>query len=289
VGATATFWLTVVAGLGLGALIGTLLSGLLSSSLAEKQREHERQLREADDERERKRSEEESKLAEAARQRSERGKAYAELLTATALVMHRARVLGSIGQVRSGTTETVSLTSNQPKPIEPVELDAFLRREYEPLLRSWSDVWLVGSQAAINQANRLLNVAVEVIGTGTGRGKPRRAQPSAGQGALRALGVARREFAEVARRELGSDFAESFLSEDEPKPAVKSHAPSQPEPDGPAVKADATTAVTLEAPSQPEPDGPAVEPEPTAAAESDGLSEPEPQGASVEPEATTSA
>jgi hypothetical protein len=244
--ATATFWLTVVAGLGLGTLIGTLLSGLISSSIAAKQREHERLMREADHEHERKLREEESKRSAAAQRRSEQGKAYAELLTASALVMNLGGVLRLV-RVRSGNSEIVGLNSSQRTPSDPIELDNLLRRDYEPLVRARTNVWLVGSQAAIDQANRIVNIAAEMTGMSASRGKARdgvskfllgerwtKAQSTEWQGSLRALDEARKAFREVARRELGSDFAESFLWEDEPK-APSNSDQLQPEPDGATV------------------------------------------------------
>jgi hypothetical protein len=245
--ATATFWLTVVAGLGLGTLIGTLLSGLISSSIAAKQREHERLMRDADHEHDRKLREEESKRADAAQRRGEQGKAYAELLTASALVMNLGGVLRLV-QVRSGSSESVGLSSTQRKPFDPIELDNLLRRDYEPLIRARTNVWLVGSQAAIDQANRIVNIAAEMTGMSISRGKARdglskfllgerwtKAQSTEWQGALQALDDGRKAFREVARHELGSDFAESFLWEGEPK-AVPYLDEPQPEPDGAAAK-----------------------------------------------------
>ncbi len=241
--ATATFWLTVVAGLGLGTLIGTLLSGLISSSIAARQREHERLIREADHEHERKLREEESKRAAAAQRRSEQGKAYAELLTASALVMNLGGVLRLV-QVRSGSSESVGLNSSQRKPFDPIELDNLLRRDYEPLIRARTDVWLVGSDAAIEQANRIANIAAEMTGMSSSHGKSRdgiskfllgdrwtKAQSAQWRDALRSLDEARKAFREVARRELGTDFAESFLWDGEPKAASTSDE-LQPEPDG---------------------------------------------------------
>jgi hypothetical protein len=180
--------------------------------------------------------EEDRKSEQAAQQRRERREAYTQLLTAAMMVVHTVGMLRLAVEVRSGLKEGIDVALHVRKPIEPFEIDDHLRRDFGPLFEAWTHIWMIGSPEAIQKANRLLDSAVEVLGAGTTRGEANVGldrwllgdkwtpqQMELFQGKVRELGAARKEFAELARKELGSEMAELFLRPEEAKPAGANH------------------------------------------------------------------
>ena len=111
------------------------------------------------------------------------------------------------------------------KPLDPLELDAHLRRDTEPIYQAWSAVWVAGSQEAIRLANDLVARVSDVVGAATKPGEARTGivrflaaekwsqdQLTAWNGQIAALATARRDFTLLARRELGSEVAEVFTA-----------------------------------------------------------------------------
>jgi hypothetical protein len=95
----------------------------------------------------------------------------------------------------------------------------------QPLWEAWSEVWAVGSEEAIAEANDLINKCGEVIGAGAqrGQGRPMWLQALAGekwtpeqldqwQAEERALAVSRKRVGEIARKELGVEAVNLFVS-----------------------------------------------------------------------------
>ena len=59
------------------------------------------------------------------------------------------------------------------KALDPLELARWQITEMQPLWEAWSEVWAVGSEEAIAEANDLINKCGEVIGAGAQRGQGR--------------------------------------------------------------------------------------------------------------------
>ena len=106
-------------------------------------------------------------------------------------------------------------------------LDRFVR-ETEPLRDGWSLVWLYGSQEAITAANKLFTTTTPAMSLATAEGKGRNVVIAAIAGetwtleqdkefgeALQKVGLARRDFALVARTELGAGTVDLFSGTDQ--------------------------------------------------------------------------
>jgi hypothetical protein len=156
---------------------------------------------------------------------SARRDAYSHLLAAGVLVIHTAYQLRSVMELSSGLAEGAGVLMGARKPIDPLEVHWVLRRDAEPIHQAWAAVWTVGSPEAIRLANDLVEKAGEVMSgatvPGEGRSKAMRflagekwtpAQVEAWDGRIRTLALARRTFAEQARRELGMEVAQLFTA-----------------------------------------------------------------------------
>jgi hypothetical protein len=135
--------------------------------------------------------------------------AYVQFMIAAA---NHILLVSSLREIRKVGT-AISLAGLTRDPV------AFLReytRELTPLNAAWTQVWLCGSQEAIAISNRFINATIPASGAATAPGKARPVVLSRFIGeewtkeqiqefgeAVQALGLARIEFAEVARRELG--------------------------------------------------------------------------------------
>lgn len=93
----------------------------------------------------------------------------------------------------------------------------------EPLNDAWSRVWLFGTEESVTAANDVVKRAPEVVGTATRPGTARtgllgrvlgeRWTPEEDQAyaaTLRDFGIARKRFAEVARKEIGAEVVDLF-------------------------------------------------------------------------------
>lgn len=148
--------------------------------------------------------------------------AYERLLVASAQFI---QLLSTIRVLRSLTTG-VTPSGGIRDSMSP------LHRETEPLRDAWSLVWLRGSQEAIIAANQLITKTTPALDLATAAGKGRVAFLSAIVGekwtpeedkefseALRQVGLARRDFAQVARKELGAGTVDLFGGADQPTSA----------------------------------------------------------------------
>ncbi len=119
----------------------------------------------------------------------------------------------------------MNVLSGKYKALDPLELARWQITKMQPLWEVWSEVWAVGSEEAIAEANDLINKCGEVIGAGAqrGQGRPMWLQALAGekwtpeqldqwQAEERALAVSRKRFGEIARKELGVKAVNLFVS-----------------------------------------------------------------------------
>jgi hypothetical protein len=160
--------------------------------------------------------------------------AYAQLLATSALVVHLADALRLTMAVRSGLSEGVDVTFRIRRPVDPLELYAVFRREFEPMYHAWARVWTVGSPDAVAQANDLVGRAARILDVNTTRGKKHRGlmwwlageawtndQVESIRREMVAIAEARKRFGELARREFGIEVADLFASaEDADGPAA---------------------------------------------------------------------
>jgi hypothetical protein len=171
--------------------------------------------------------------------------AYARLLAVTAVIVDTASVLRLTVELRSGLKEGLDVAMHHRKPVDPLELHNQLRRDKEPLYQAWSEVWVVGTQEAIAAGNDLVAKAGEIMGAATGSGQARtglirylrgekwsQEQLDEWNEQIRELGILRREFAVMARRELGSEVARLFTGVPEEPVTTTSHEPTTLAPPG---------------------------------------------------------
>lgn len=153
--------------------------------------------------------------------------AYSQLIAVSGVTLHTAYALRATVEFRSGLKEGLDVAMHHRKPLDPLELDAHIRRDTDPMYQAWSAVWVVGTQEAIRLANNLVTSVSNVVGAATKPGQARSGivrflagekwsqdQLRAWNGQIAALATARRAFTLLARRELGSEIAEVFTAPD---------------------------------------------------------------------------
>jgi hypothetical protein len=150
--------------------------------------------------------------------------AYHRLLVVTALLTHTAQTFRLASEFRSGMREGVNVAAGWWKPVDPLELGRDVAAELEPLYEAWFDVWLHGSANAVQASNRVVDLAAELVGfTGTRTPRPHgpvrrallgdswsEAEIEAFDSKVRDLALSRKQFAEIARQELGMPPVEFF-------------------------------------------------------------------------------
>jgi hypothetical protein len=154
-----------------------------------------------------------------------RSRAYSMLLSRSTIIAHLASDLHVAMEARSGLREGLNVTMRIQKALDPLELTDRLRAEIQPLYEAWSEVWVVGSKAAIPEANDLIARCGAVVGAATQRGKARplwlrgiagekwtQQQLDQWQEELRGLAEARKRLSGIARRESGVEVADLFAS-----------------------------------------------------------------------------
>jgi hypothetical protein len=147
--------------------------------------------------------------------RQQRRDAYSRFLVATAKFINITSEVHTIRQLVGKRAVT--------RIDDPVEFVHRFNSDIEPLMNAWSDVWLSGSGEAITAANRLVDATIPAMGMATAKGKALPWIVSAFLGerwsdhqertfkdSLRKVGVLRKEFAEVARREIGEPTSDLF-------------------------------------------------------------------------------
>jgi len=150
--------------------------------------------------------------------RQERRDAYSKFLTASAQFITLASELDTIRRLAASLRPQVRID-------DPLEWIHRVNREsLQPLLiDAWSAVWLAGSSQAIAAANRVLEATKPAMSTATAEGlaipwllrrflgQPlTKEQEQSFRKALSRVGVLRKEFADVVRRELGEPVADLF-------------------------------------------------------------------------------
>ncbi|HEX3827820.1 MAG TPA: hypothetical protein VHV82_11160 [Sporichthyaceae bacterium] len=130
---------------------------------------------------------------------------YRGLLAATARLSTE---LPAFTQVRAVYGQWLAggrvLTKQLPPPPGPLEVGDRLSSLVRPIFDHWTDAWLYGDRAEIIAANRLVDVVRDVVGDVLVDNQP--------ADALRRLGIARRDFANFARTQLGSKEVDLFAT-----------------------------------------------------------------------------
>jgi hypothetical protein len=196
-----TIWVPVVAALGASLLTGLATWGIGQWQQAKRDKGEAQQARSA---------------------------AYRELLIYSVDFIRRAQALGHMVRLRSGFAEGVAVTLRQRKPVEMFDLFEWVDKSMQPLTAAWSQIWLVGSQAAIDAADSLMNSCADFMEAATasdpGRGylaklvkgeAPSAEQTAAFHAALKCVSRERVAFARLVRKDLGR-IPVTFTLEREP-------------------------------------------------------------------------
>ena len=149
--------------------------------------------------------------------------AYSRLLAASMSMGFAAKTMHVAIGHRSGLAEGVGVTFGTRTEADPLTIHDFLRPDFDALAQAWSAIWVFGSPPGVTAANRLMTRSLELMEAHTQRGQRNRrgrrvvlgeawTDEQRGQmdTTVRALAVARKDFAELARRELQSGGAALF-------------------------------------------------------------------------------
>lgn len=156
-----------------------------------------------------------------------RRKAYADLISVTGLMIHSGWMLRLTMEMRSGLGEGIDVALRFRRPLDPMELDSWMRRDLDPLYSAWADAWTVGSATGVSTANRLVQRVGEVVSGATAYGEARGRLAARVVGEkwseeqmeewlrkVDELGEDRRALADLARRETGLHVAEFVTGPD---------------------------------------------------------------------------
>ncbi len=162
--------------------------------------------------------------------RLERRDAYAQLLATSMTVAYLGGVHHLAMQLRSGLGEGIDIALRIRRPLDPFELGELNLRYLQPLNEAWAHIWAIGSPDAVKAGNSVVDKCAAYFGVVSELGKARTGpwarfrsskwtpeQVRKQEAALRELAVARKELAEVTRRELGSLPAQLFLEGGPPR------------------------------------------------------------------------
>ena len=170
-------------------------------------------------------TERQAKAAEAAAHQ----RAYGDLLVASVGLAWRVNSLLHTLQSRSGPGEGLSVVLGIRPPADAQQLHDWIAADYRPLLDAWSRTWVAGTPEMVDKANALLDACANITAIfdtaapATLAGRVRRnltgitTQETDQLEALwhermKALAVARKELAELVRRETGRAPANLFSS-----------------------------------------------------------------------------
>lgn len=104
---------------------------------------------------------------EQASARLDRSTAYGDLLARSTTLSLRAGALGNAMRLRSGLTESLDVLLRLRRPLDPLELHDWIDKDVGPITEAWSRVWAVGTQEAIEMANRLVLACMDVLSSAT--------------------------------------------------------------------------------------------------------------------------
>jgi len=96
--------------------------------------------------------------------------AYNELHARAYSFVRRVGTLGLAKQFRSGIAEGVGQAVGQRKPLDVFQLHEWLEADFRPLTDAYSKVCLIGSQEAVDVANRVLAASSDLIGAAVATG-----------------------------------------------------------------------------------------------------------------------
>lgn len=156
--------------------------------------------------------------------KKDREVAYIAFLTESFTFVHRAQALGLVKQFRSGLPEGMGILLRQRKSIDALDLITQFIDDAAPLYSAYSQIWLHGTQEAIDAADKPLATYASMLASLTasdskraplfallvGEGWSKAQQALHGQELAR-MSEQRVAFTRVVRKELGSRTVEFAL------------------------------------------------------------------------------
>ena len=160
---------------------------------------------------------------ERAAARQDRFATYGKLLARSVTIVTRVRATGDTMRLRSGLAEGLDIALRHRRPIELMELHDWFSQDFRQLTDAWVKIWTVGTQNAIDAADRLVDACGDLIEAATSqcpkrgwlwsalRGKVwTEEQRATYQETLERVSAERVAFARLTRMEMGNaavDFA----------------------------------------------------------------------------------
>jgi hypothetical protein len=165
-------------------------------------------------------------------QSQQRRDAYSRFLFTSAKFINIATEVHTIRRLATGITPAARIKDG-------VEFIRQFNRDVEPLFEAWSAVWLVGSTRAIEVANRVVSASIPAMSMASAKGvalpdliarlfgeRWKDEQERDLNDALGKIGRLRKEFAEVARKEIGEPAADVFTGIERTEDAATDQAKS---------------------------------------------------------------
>jgi hypothetical protein len=90
-------------------------------------------------------------------------RACGELIACAQRLTHRSGFLNLTVYSRSGFSESLDIAMHHRKPIDLLELGDYLDRDFGPMLRAQSTIWMIGDEELISGATRVILAAGDVI------------------------------------------------------------------------------------------------------------------------------
>lgn len=156
--------------------------------------------------------------------RKEQAEAYGDLLARTSLLHYRAMLAGVLARSHSGLEYRLNLLFRFSRPIDFFEMTRWTGESFQLVTDAWLRVWVVGSQDAVDAADRLMDAAGGIVSATTSlntdqsavsksiRGEVwSEAQRKSYDDAVRRISREHVAFAKVVRKELGRATIEFAL------------------------------------------------------------------------------
>jgi hypothetical protein len=95
--------------------------------------------------------------------KKDKAAAYGQLLARTMTFDRRAGMLNLVMRSRSGLQDRLDVVLGIRQPLDLFQLHEWLEEDFTPITDAWARIWAVGTQDAIDAADRLVHACADVL------------------------------------------------------------------------------------------------------------------------------